>query len=221
MKVLSLSDIVIPRIYSPMVRKLFSGVDLVFGCGDLPYYYLEYITSMLDVPTFFVRGNHAEAIEYDESCTRTYPHGTIDLHNKVMNSSGLLIAGVEGSIRYRRGPFQYSQSEMWMNVLSLVPQMLINRVLHGRYLDIFLSHASPWGVHDQHDLPHHGVKAFNWLLKIFEPAYHFHGHIHVYRPDIVTHTLYHKTMVINTFGHLVTDLVLVTKTTFTTIPRKQ
>jgi len=206
MKVLSLSDVVISRIYSPQVRALFGDVDLVLGCGDLPYYYLEFIESMLDVPTYFVRGNHAEVVEYSETGPHTHPHGTVDLHCKVVKQNGLLLGGIEGSIRYRRGPFQYSQSEMWFNVFQLVPQMIMNRLIHGRFLDIFVTHAPPWGIHDQPDLPHHGVKAFCWLLKVFQPAYHFHGHIHIYRPGTDTHTRYHKTEVINTFGHLVSNI---------------
>lgn len=208
MKVLSLSDVVISRIYSPQVRVLFNGVDLVIGCGDLPYYYLEFVASMLDVPTYFVRGNHAEVVEYSEAGPQTHPRGTVDLHCKIGNFDGLLLGGVEGSIRYRHGPFQYSQTDMWLNVFKLVPQMITNRLVYGRSLDIFVTHAPPWGIHDQPDLPHHGVKAFRWLLKVFEPSYHFHGHIHIYRPGVETHTRFYKTMVINTFGHLVSDLVL-------------
>lgn len=208
MKVLSLSDVVVSRIYSPQVRALFGDVDIVLGCGDLPYYYLEFITSMLDRPTFFVRGNHAEVVEYTETGPLTHPHGTVDLHNQVINHQGLLLAGVEGSIRYRRGPFQYSQSDMWLNVFKLVPVLIYNRMTQGRYLDIFVTHAPPWKIHDQPDLPHHGVKAFRWLLEVFRPAYHFHGHIHLYRPESETHTRFHNTEVINTFGHLVSDLEL-------------
>jgi uncharacterized protein len=205
MKILSLSDIVITRIYSPQIRALFQNVDLVLGCGDLPYYYLEFIASMLDVPVFFVRGNHAAVVEYQETGPRTYPHGATDLHCKVANFNDVLLAGVEGSIRYRQGPFQYSQSDMWLNVFRLVPRLLQNRIIHGRYLDILITHASPWGIHDQPDLPHHGVKSFRWLLKVFQPSIHFHGHIHIYRPDTETNTLFYKAQVINTFGYLVTS----------------
>ena len=40
MKVLSLSDKVVSFIYGPQVKCRFKDVDLVIGCGDLPYYYL-------------------------------------------------------------------------------------------------------------------------------------------------------------------------------------
>ena len=54
MKVLSLSDKIVSFIYSPKVRDRFSDVDLVIGCGDLPYYYLEYVLNALDQPLYFV-----------------------------------------------------------------------------------------------------------------------------------------------------------------------
>jgi hypothetical protein len=72
--------------------------------------------------------------------------------------------------------------------------------MYGRYLDIFISHAPPWGIHDQPDLPHQGIKAFRWLLETFRPRYHFHGHIHVYRQDVQTVSQYLSTTVINTYG---------------------
>jgi Icc-related predicted phosphoesterase len=51
------------------------------------------------------------------------------------------------------------------------------------------------------DLPHHGIKAFRWLLQVFKPAYHLHGHIHVYRNDIPTITQFEETQVINCYGY--------------------
>ncbi len=201
MNVLTLSDIPIGFIYSEQVRTRFRHIDVVLSCGDLPYYYLEYIISMLDVPLYFVRGNHAKLVEYTSGGPRTHPWGATDMHRRVIDHRGLLLAGVEGSIRYNRGPFQYTQWQMWGHVVRLVPALLQNRLRHGRYLDVFMSHAPPWGIHDQHDLPHHGVKAFRWFLRTFKPAYHIHGHIHVYRPDTTTVTRFHETWVINTYGY--------------------
>lgn len=200
MKILSLSDIPVQMIYSPQVRRLFADVDLVLGCGDLPYYYQEYVISLLDVPLYYVRGNHDKVVEQVQGGTCTGPQGGIDIHRKLVNDRGLLLAGVEGSLRYRPGPFQYSQREMWLNVFALVPGLLINRLRFGRYLDVFVTHAPPKGIHDMPDLPHQGIDAFLWLIRVFKPAYHFHGHIHVYRPDTITETMIKTTRVINTFG---------------------
>ena len=47
MKILAVSDLELPNIYSPILGQRFGDVNLVIGCGDLGYYYLEYIISKL------------------------------------------------------------------------------------------------------------------------------------------------------------------------------
>jgi uncharacterized protein len=209
MKILSLSDVQLPFIYSPQVRSRFQGVDLVLGCGDLSYHYLEYVFDALNVPLYFVRGNHDILFE-DQNQSGAYaaPLGGIDLHRRARCYEGLLLAGVEGCQRYRIGPFQYSQNQMWLHVFSLVPQLMSNRLHYGRWLDVFVTHAPLAGIHDQNDLPHHGIKAFRWLVNVFQPAYHFHGHVHVLRPDTITNSQFGHTRVINTFGFRETEFTL-------------
>ncbi len=206
MKILSISDKIVPFLYSSQIREKFSDVEMVLACGDLPYYYIEYIFNALCVPTFFVRGNHDNLEEFSKAGVKRAPGGAVDLHRKVIYHQGLLLAGIEGSVRYRQGPFQHSQGEMWEYVLRMTPALMLNRLRHGRYLDIFISHAPPFGVHDRPDRAHRGIKAFCWLLRVFKPAYHFHGHIHVYRTFTQTVTRYEQTTVINTYGHRVTEI---------------
>jgi len=198
-KVLSVSDKIASFIYSPQIRNRFKDVDMIIGCGDIDYYYLEFMVSSLDVPLFYVRGNHDKVVEYTGPVQRTAPGGGIDLHRKLINYKGLLLGGVEGSLRYRPGQYQYSQDEMWRHVWSLVPGLMVNKMRTGRYLDVFVSHAPPLGVHDEDDLPHQGIKAFRWLVNVFQPAYYFHGHVHLYRPDSPRISLLGKTKIINTF----------------------
>jgi Icc-related predicted phosphoesterase len=202
MKILAVSDEELSFIYSPQVARRFKDVDLVIGCGDLPYYYLEYMISMLDVPLYFVRGNHASQTEIGVNGERNFPWGAVDLHRRsVRDESGLLIAGIEGSNRYNFGEHQYTQVEMWWMAYWLSIQLMLNKIRYGRYLDILVTHAPPWKIHDMDDLPHHGIKAFNWLNRVFKPVYHLHGHIHVYRSDTVTETQLESTRVVNVFGY--------------------
>lgn len=203
MKVLAVSDVELDMIYSPLITKRFKDVDLVIGCGDLPYYYLEYIISMLNKPLYFVHGNHAPRFKEEGiGGGQSSPWGGIDLHNRIVRDpSGLLMAGIEGSLNYNNGRFQYSQEEMWSMVLSMVPRLMLNRALYGRYLDIFITHAPPWQIHDKTDLPHQGIKAFRWLIEKFKPTYHLHGHIHIYQQYDITESQYEKTRVINTYGY--------------------
>ena len=93
--------------------------------------------------------------------------------------------------------------------MLLVPNLLRNKVVYGRYLDIFISHAPPWGINDKQDLPHQGIKAFRWLLEKFRPKYHFHGHIHIYRQYEKKVTTFKSTKVINTYGYAETEIDLV------------
>ena len=200
MKILTLSDVVLDHIYSPLVRQRYGDVDLILGCGDIPYYYLEYVLNELDKPAYYVRGNHAHVVEYSEAGDRTAPHGAIDLHMESVQYKGLLMAGIQGSLRYRPDPYMYTQSEYWALVLRLVPKLMLNYLRYGRFLDIFVTHAPSWGIQDREDLPHHGIQAFHWLVKVFQPLVHIHGHVHLYRQDEAYRTTFGKTCVINTYG---------------------
>lgn len=208
LKILSLSDTLIPFIYSSQARRRFGEVDLVIGCGDLDYYYLEYVLDAFNVPLFFVRGNHDKVVEYSVEGQRTAPNGGIDLHRRIERFDGLLLAGVEGSLRYRPGSFQYTQYQMWRHILWLAPGLLANRLRYGRFLDVFVTHAPAAGIQDGVDLPHQGIQAFRWFLKVFKPSYHFHGHVHIYRPDTAIETRFGRTRVINTFGYRETNIEL-------------
>ncbi|MDD5369891.1 MAG: metallophosphoesterase [Anaerolineaceae bacterium] len=206
MKILSISDIELGFLYSPQVATRFGDVDLILSCGDLPYFYLEYILSMLNVPLYYVRGNHANRIEVGVDGQRHFPWGAMDVHRRQIVCKGLLIAGLEGCLRYNSGPVQYTQDEYWGMVFSMVPGLLLNRMRYGRYLDVFISHAPPTGIHDQSDRAHQGIQAFRWLLDVFHPSVHFHGHTHIYRSGGISETQYRNTRVINTFGYRETEL---------------
>ena len=189
-------------LYSPLVTTWFNDVDLIIGCGDLSNDYLEYITSMLNRPLYYVHGNHSPRFEeIGGEGDRSLPLGGIDIHHRVIREpSGLILAGIEGSLNYNNGLYQYPQTSMWSMVLSMAPRLLLNRILFGRYLDIFIAHAPPWRIHDKDDLPHQGIKAFRWLIDVFKPGLFLHGHIHVYQQYEVTETQIGPTRVINTFG---------------------
>ena len=128
MNLLGISDTEIAFIYSRMVVERFSDIDMVISCGDLPYYYLEYIISMLNVPLYYVRGNHASRMEFGSTTNRTSPWGAIDLHQRIIeDDTGVLLAGLEGCVTYNDGPYQYTQGQYWERVFRLVPGLLLNK----------------------------------------------------------------------------------------------
>ena len=207
MKVLSVSDEIDPRIYSDSLKERYGDVEFVISCGDLSFDYLEYILSVLNKPLYFVHGNHDPEEEIGLGISRSQPLGGDNLHRKMIRNHGLLITGIEGSIQYnQKTPYQYTQNTMWAHVFSLLPALLFNRMVYGRYLDIFVTHAPPKGIHEGVDWTHQGINAFRWLINTFQPRYHFHGHIHHYRPDDETVTKQGETIVINTYRSRITDL---------------
>jgi Icc-related predicted phosphoesterase len=206
-KILAISDKVTEVLYSRAIREHYGDVDLIIACGDLPFYYLEYIISSLNVPGFFVYGNHDFNTRFTtEGRVSIHPPGWVNLDGRSLCAAGLLLAGLEGSVRYRPdGVHQYTQSETQRKALRLLPRLILNRLQHGRYLDILVAHAPPFGIHDGPDHAHIGFKAFLTLMERFRPRYLLHGHKHVYGLE-PTRTTYHETEVINVYPYRVIEI---------------
>lgn len=199
-RVLAVSDRVEPRIYGPHIARLANKIDLIVSCGDLPYYYLDYIVSSLDCAFVYVHGNHDRPEHRSNHSVAHEPVGGRNLHGRAECVDGLLMLGLEGSHRYNTNArYQYSQTQMWNLALTLVPRLLLNRLLYGRYLDVLIAHSPPFGIHDAADRPHIGFQAFLPLLRWFRPKYMLHGHQHVYTHRELTRTRYAQTDIINIY----------------------
>jgi hypothetical protein len=99
MKILSVSDQIEERLYSPLLKQSFQDIDLIVGCGDLPYPYLEFLLCILNVPLLYVPGNHDP--QRVENNAKTRVEGGINLDLKTVKIKGLIFAGIGGSIQYR------------------------------------------------------------------------------------------------------------------------
>ena len=114
-------------------------------------------------------------------------------------------------MRYNNGLNQYTERQMKIALLKMVPGLLWNKIRYGKYLDIFLTHASPRHIHDKEDPCHRGFECFNWFIKKFAPSYLIHGHIHLYdandqRITAVKSSGKAETLVINAYSHIVLNL---------------
>jgi len=205
-KILAVSDEVVERLYSLCNAGHFNDIELIIGCGDLPYPYLENMVTFLNVPLLYVPGNHDP--EYQRDNSRTYAEGGSNLDLKLVRIKKFLIGGLGGSILYRDdGTNQHSQSDAYFRAFKLLPRLLLNRIQYKRYLDILITHSPPFGIHDDNTDAHTGLKAINWLLRIAKPRYHLHGHTHFYRRNLAaSETMYRETKIINVHPYKVLDV---------------
>lgn len=190
-KILCLSDTVVKQMESAAnLRRQYSDIELVVSCGDMPSAYLEFITSVLNVPLFYVRGNHDEG--YQDN-----PPGGEDLHRQIIEFKGLTFCGLEGSIRYNKGSIQYTDSEMTQMVMMMGLRLRVRRQRYGHGVDVLVTHAPAFGIHDREDKPHNGFKAYLKFMDWYRPRYMLHGHVHTWDRRDTTRTQYQDTCVMN------------------------
>jgi Icc-related predicted phosphoesterase len=219
MKILCVADHLDPLVYSPAIKERFADVDLVIGAGDLPMSYLGFIASSLNKPVLFVFGNHnldhyhlfrgrpALNPRMETFGAENQHHfGSTYIDRRVVKRKNLLIAGLGGSLRYNDGENQYTEYQMTLRMLSLVPKLLWNRLTRGRFLDILVAHVPPSGIHDKDDVAHRGFPGFLWFMRTFRPRYLLHGHIHLYDLNERRVTRYCDTEVINVYDHYVLEI---------------
>ncbi|MGD0878027.1 MAG: metallophosphoesterase [Anaerolineales bacterium] len=199
MKILAVSDEVVDRLYNTRILQNFRDIELILGCGDLPYEYLEFLVTVLNVPLLYIPGNHDPQYREDNSATRA--EGCVNLDRHLVQVKGLSLAGLGGSIRYTPGhPNQYSQPEMYGRVISILPEVIWNRFRTGKGLDIIIAHSPARGIHDDSDPAHTGFSAFLDIIRVFKPRYFLHGHTLVYKGNLLpTVTQVGRTTVINVY----------------------
>ena len=221
MRILCVSDQVDPVVYSSAIRDRFKDVDLILSAGDLPMDYLSFIVSSLNKPLLFVFGNHnLEELAYyrPRGDSRSHPtdspwlsrdpmesSGAVYAGFKMIREEGLLVAGLGGSRWYNGGANQFTDLQMTLRILLMIPALVWNRIFFGRYLDILLTHAPPEGIHDQQDPCHRGFRPFLWFMRVFRPRFLVHGHVHLYDQTSARVSEYRMTRVVNVFGHYILD----------------
>ena len=190
MKILSISDVVVPELSGRFDTRQFDGVELVISCGDLPPEYLSGIRERLDAPLYYVRGNH------DIRYKKAPPVGCLNIHQRRITHQGLRIMGLEGSRWYNGGPIQYREYQMRQMIWCMMPGLWL---MGG--VDLVVTHAPPRHIHDAEDRCHRGFDSFVKLIQRFKPRYFIHGHIHAHFTDSAQRvTRVGDTHVVNTFA---------------------
>lgn len=220
MKILCVADHIDPLVYSSGIKVRFHDVGLVLSAGDLPLNYYDFIISTLNKPLLFVFGNHnlrgfenysgcADPLGRNSSGRRDAESscsGAVYISGRVRREKKVLVAGMGGSRWYNGGENQFTELQIYLRLAILVPRLFFNRLRHGRYLDVLLTHAPPFGIHDGEDRCHRGFQAYLWFMRVFKPRYLVHGHVHLYSHEQIRTTRYHQTTVVNAFEHAVIDL---------------
>lgn len=192
MKILAVSDKRQPHFLNPeFLRQHYGDVGMLVSCGDMDADYLDFISTVLNLPLFFVRGNH----------DTTYGDGSpggVNLHRRIKVYQGVRMVGLEGSIRYNKDSgAQYTEGQMRWNIFQVLPTLLIARRKYGYSVDLIVTHSPPRHIHDREDNTHRGFKSFLWLLKWTRPRYLIHGHIDIYDQRTIRETHFHHTLVVN------------------------
>jgi uncharacterized protein len=168
--------------------------DFVVSSGDLPFDYLEYLVSRLNVPLLYVPGNHDASVKRADTTWMSLeqevpvpgPEGCENIDGRITEVQGLRVAGLGGSLRYKPGPNQYTQAQMRWRAINLELRIRLKRVKSSRKLDMLVTHAPPFGVSEAEDAAHVGFVAFNRIVKDLHPLLLVHGHVHPYgksRPE--------------------------------------
>lgn len=190
MKILLISDAVSPALYDHFDDRTCADISMVISCGDLPLDYLEFIISMLNVPCYCVPGNH------DEQFVGMPPPGWKILDDRIVVHDSIKILGLGGSMRYKPGPYQYSELGMKLRFLKLVPKLW----LHKNKIDILVTHAPAYKLGDLEG-PHRGFKVFRSIIENYKPKYHLHGHVHLNYCQNVRTIKHDQTEIINGYEY--------------------
>ncbi len=200
MKILAVSDRIDPLVYSDFCKERFKDIECIISCGDLPEHYLDFIVTNLNVPLFFVHGNH------DPSGGKGILAGGVNLDERVIIYKGIIIAGLEGSCWYNGGIHQYTEREMYFKYLRLLPALWWCKIRHKRFLDILVTHAPPQGVHEGSDIAHRGFSTFTHIIKKYQPRYHLHGHVHIYDHNQGRKEQFFNTQIINCYNYRIIEI---------------
>ena len=213
MRILCVSDTTSSLAFSSNVAEIFGDTDLILSCGDMPVESHDYLSTMLRSDVYYVYGNHNLETFQQEMDRDGHQLGTMEndynkkfygflLDGKCVRDrrTGLIIAGLGGSMRYNEGMSQYTEAQMRRRMRRLIPALLWNKRRYGRYVDILVTHAPPLGIGDDVDLCHKGFECFLRFMDRYKPKYLVHGHVHLDDHNAQRVTQYKDTKVINIFG---------------------
>ncbi len=174
----------------------FAEVAMVISCGDLKCSYLEFLSTMIPVPLFYVKGNHDAAIRDNP------PGGCTCIEERVETYKGVRLAGLGGCLGLNpKDPLVFSEQQMSKKTVALQRKI---RFKGG--LDILVTHAPAAGLGDGDDQFHKGFECYRSLIENVKPKVYLFGHQHKrYSYTVETPEQYNDTRIINACGYKIID----------------
>ncbi len=189
MRILALSDVESKALWDYYTPDRLKGIDVIVSCGDLYPSYLSFLATFFRGPVLYVHGNH-------DACYReTPPEGCISIEDQVYVYRGVRFLGLGGSMRYKSGPYQYTENQMKRRMMRLwLP------LARHKGFDILVTHAPAFQLGDGKGLTHTGFQTFRTLMEKYRPAFFVHGHVHLsYTPTAPRVSRYLDTTIINAY----------------------
>lgn len=187
--------------------------DLILGAGDLPFDYLEVLSTLCDAPCVFVPGNHDRDLRGYRRGKSGWvraglpssdpgPEGAINADGRTVTVAGVRIAGLGGCLRYNSGPNQYTETQQRWRALLL----RLRRPLPHRRPHILLTHSPARGIGDGSDRPHRGFACLHRLVAALHPGLLVHGHVHPYGAHPRDLIIGEDTVSMNVVGYCLFDI---------------
>lgn len=183
-------------LWCEQAKERLKEIDLILSAGDLSGEYLSFLTCFTSAPILYVCGNQDHRYEHRP------PEGCECIEDRVYVHQGVRVLGLGGSMRYKPGPYQFSEQEMQKRIRKAGWAI---RRHHG--FDILLTHAPARGYGDGADRVHIGFQCMNKLIERWKPAYHVYGHVHKeYSGDFKRLIVRGETTAINAYERYIIEL---------------
>ena len=189
MKILLVSDKENDHIWDHFDPQRFKDVDLIISCGDMQPRYLSFLVTMVNVPLFYVHGNH--------DTIYTNHLRVWSIYNCTYKGYDL---GLGGSMKYGSSPSIYRERN-GKRIRKLRSQLRKNDGF-----DILVTHAPAFSIGDGTGLCHTGFKSFLTLMDDYNPKFMFHGHMHLNYARVNRINQYKNTTIINGYEYYIVDV---------------
>lgn len=192
MRVLAVAARIDPDLYTPAVREV--GPDLVLSTGNLPFEYLEWLVTLLNVPLLYVPGDQDPDLRRDPSNSLVVaatpgapvggtvfrdhyanppgPLGCRNVDGRVVDVRGVRVAGLGGAVTPAEGFHCYTERQQRRRARRLRRRAGPGPLRRRGPIDVLLAHDPP---RDVGELPQRRGGPLELLVAGLTPGVLVHG----------------------------------------------